>query len=416
MKDLTLEQEIIASRPDNFEINRVFVDRTMQRVSNSAGHKLNEEQVAPGFSIFKRFRLLPLPLMIAIVVLGLCMTTGAAYAAFKYVPNLLNITSKTTSQRDTKEYTIANFEQCQAEGLQKVDRFELKKSSTVQSDDEIIKILQAKCELGIIDKFVKDKWPTTQTSNKEGENISTYARADVIAQYSNESDNTLTYVFNDKTERKTPPKGVKLRAYHQGKEVAFKDIPKSSIVFVVTQVKEQSKQANGNPSTEVTGVLGIVRLSLPAAYYYEKQNILTEVIQCIGNEPELCPSTASIDVFPRESNSEGASNPYYKNQDGAYREVSGEVQEFNASSMTLQASSGAQYVVNTPSGALERYNSEFSKNYKDVDAVLKIGSNVSVRYTQPADTDPKQIAPEQIQAISLLIDMLDKKDSDVKQY
>jgi hypothetical protein len=417
MKGPTLEQEITASRPENFEVNNVFVDRTMRQVLNIASYTPIKEQNVPKISLFKRFSLLPIPLMIAIVVFGLCITSGAAYAALKYVPNLLNITSKTTSQRGTTEYAIANFEQCQADGLQKVDRFELKKSATTQTNEEIIKILQAKCELGIIDKFVKDKWPTLQVSNKSGKNFSTYARADVIAQYSSKSNNKLVYVFNGKAERKTPPRDTKLRAFDQGKEVSFKDIRKGSTVFVITEVKESRETKTGsNPSTEVIGVLGIVRLSLPAEYYYEKQNLLTEVTRCIGNETARCPSTASIDVFPREPNSEGASNPYFKNQDGVYREISGEIQKLDTSNMTLRASSGAQYVISLPNGAFKRYNTEFAKNYTDVDASLKIGSNISIRYTQPANADPKQITPEQVQAVSLLIDMLDKKDGYVKQY
>lgn len=415
MKRPTLEQEIIASRPQNFAINEIFIDQTMRQISNIAGKAPIRSNKLPSVSIFKRITLLPTPVMVAIIVLGLCVTSGAAYAAYKYAPSLLNITSKKTGQRGTNEYTIANFEQCQAHGLQKVDRFELKKSAAIQSDNEIIKILQAKCELGIIDTFVKDKWPTQQISNKSGKENTIYARADVIAQYNSESNNMLTYVFNNETKQMTTPKGMKLHAYDHGKEVAFQDIPKGSTVFVVMQVKEQTKET-GNPSSDVVGVLGIVKLGLPPEYYYEKQNLLTEVTKCIGNETELCPSTASIDVFPREPNSEGASNAYFNNQDVTYREISGTIQRLDASSMILRTSSDNQYMVTTPNKALERYNHEFAKNYTDTDASLKIGSNVSIRYAQPTNSNPKQIRPEDIQMISLLLDVLNTKDSNIKQY
>jgi hypothetical protein len=412
MKRVTLEQEITASRPHDFEVNKAFVDQTMKQVLHISSHTLNQKHDETKLSLLKRFTLLPIPLMIAIVMLGLCITSGVAYAAFKYVPSLLDITSKTTSQRGTTEYSVANFEQCQTDGLQKINRFELKKNASIQTDNEIVKILQAKCELGIIDKFVKDRWPTKHVGIGDGEKNTTYARPEYIAQYVDESNNQLTYIFDNKTIQKSAPADIQLRAYEQGREVAFKDIPKHSTVFIIMQVQEQSS----GPSGDVVGALGIVKLSLPIEYYYEKQNLLTEINQCIGNDTELCPSTASIDVFPREANSEGAGNPYFSNQDGVYREITGKIQGFNVDSMTLQTTLGSEYVVITPKGVLERYNLEFAKNYTDVDATLKVGSVVSIRYTQPANADPKLIQPEHIQAISLLLDVLDTKGNDAKQY
>lgn len=424
MNDLHLDAKLVAAanRSDNAS---AFAKQTMERirllhVSKQAKHGL-----------VYWLRHLHKPALIALAIATTLLLSGIVYAVVQFAPALLKITSKTTTDGGATEYNVAGFEECKDQnGVPPTNKYELNSELPAQDDAEIAKILQAKCELTWLDGFVKTTWPTYGANPvwKEGDQIY-YARTNILGIVLSASETGAEVDFGSDVSHDKPVGGEKIKAYTEGKEIPVSDIHVGDAVFTIQKVTETYHEPplwnkinhieyHGDPNTNPhpLGTLALFKLSLPRDYYGKKQAYLIEIPACINNPGEYCPSTPSSDIYPL-GGGESGTNKYFKPdlENSISRNITGTVTELTDSSATIKSRSGNTFVVTLEDGAFAQYNKMYAKNFSDFDAHLKVGSNISILYTQPKQADPHTITKEQVQMVSLMLKSLSPKKY-VKPY
>jgi hypothetical protein len=427
MKEIIFDTMLVAANPHSDHTN-TFVSKTMQRI------RLQDQKLpAQKTGLFTRLKRLHAPAMALLVVALLALLSGVVYAAILFAPDFIKIIGKDTTKRGTAEYSVTGFNDCAKEDMQ-VDRFEINSEAPQLSDEEVQKIIQAKCELKWLAQFPGKMWPTYGTNPewKDGDTIY-YTRTDILGKlkYVKSEGAGITHGREQIPIDYKTVGGEQLKAYHRGVEVPIGDLQPGDTVFTIVRASETywdpSKYFMNPDSTSQTppptdnnmktlGLIALFKLTLPYEYYLEKQNYLTEVPVCMGNDGEYCPSTPWIDIYPR-SGGEGAANPHLvASQDSAFREISGTVTELSDDRLTLKSRSGNIYTVTVGDAGFKEYNRVYTGAYDDVDATLRVGSTVGVRYAQPKNADPKTIAKEHVMSIGLMLESLDPKRGSIKQY
>ena len=402
MKDVTFQAKIVAATTYSDNTNSSFVKETIRKIKM---HSLADAlPVAQKRGLPFWLRHLHKPTLALLALLAITLISSAVYAAVQFAPALIQLLGKETNQRGATEYSVAGLADCAKNYGPVADRFEVKADAPKLSDDEVHKILQASCEMKWLQDFPGKKWPTygTNTTWKDGDTIY-YTRLDMIGTLVSATDTKAKINLGGNIVDHTPLPNEKIKAFAAGEEIPLRDIKPGDTVFTVSRVSEVyhdyknmvlRKDTNGintmpyqYEQPKVIGLVALFKLSLPQDYYQQKQGYLTEIPTCTGNDSELCPQTPSIDVYPRVGG-EGASNSYLKNDiNDIAREISGTVTQLSDDSLTLKSRKGNLYTVTVGDAGFSIYNRNFTAAYTDIDAHLKIGSNVSIRYRQPRDAD-----------------------------
>lgn len=426
MNDPRFDATLVAAAKRRSDDTNTFVRSTMQKI------KASTPQSSPRKAwLFQLHRpAIALAAFVALIVLG-----GAVYAAVHFAPTLVQLLGKETNPRGATEYSVSGFAECaERKDSPVAKRFEIKSDAPQLSDEEVQKILQAKCELKWLETFPEKHWPKQGPPSetwKEGDTV-TYSRLDVLGKLEKLNTNTLT-VNADFVGSKTytTASGETIKAFAGGKEVALSDLRSGDAVFAIARYSEPtnnwslSDKMKDNPNfvaqpeqPKLLGVVGAFKMTLPLEYYTQKQQYITEIPECIGNEGELCPQTPSVDVYPRNG-SEGPINPYLvEYSDPEFREISGEITELTDDTMILKSRSGTLYTVTVGDAGFKVYNRDFTAPYAQngIDAHIKVGSHAAVRYAQPKGADRTKVPKEHVQMISLQLEALNVKKGNVKQY
>lgn len=423
MKDFILDAKLVAAVPYSDQTNSSFVKKVMEQISSQS--LANKLPIAHGFSYWLKHLHGP-ALAIVILVVGV-LISGAVYAAVQFAPSLIKLLGKETNPRGATEYSVQGFADCQPANLgPAAERFEIASDAPAMDDNEVKKILQAKCELRWLEMFPGKTWPTygTNAEWKDGDTIY-YTRLDMLGKVDSVSESKAGIVLGDKIVEHKPPEGEKIKAYVAGTEIPLSELKAGDTVFTISRIsdihhdyKNIRSQDKSDPAyykpgklPVTVGLVALFKMSLPLEYYHEKQGYLTEIPQCLNNEEELCPNTPSVDVYPRIGG-EGASNPYFvNNPNGVARDISGEVTKFDANSLTLKTRKGTLYTVTIKDDGLLVYNRDFTGPYADsgMDATLKVGSQVLIMYQESNDQKQKTINPEQVRRIALLLEGVSPK-------
>ena len=418
----SIEQQLIASSPELPSTD--FVARTMQAVKTSAlpetfdaDKRIRNTNIME--QLFMKLKTLPTSALTALIITGAIALGGVVYASVQFLPGLIKIVGTSTNQRGATEYDVPSFAACVPKGVAETKRFERKKDAPKLSDEEIRKIIQARCELEWVNQFVSSTWPTYGTHKEwqDGDDIF-YARPDILGKLISVSAQEIIISSAGKYSYAAAP-NQSIAGYADGSSVALQSIKPGDTVFTVVRVAETYHQKM-TPTTSneprPLGAIGLLKLSLPLDYYQIMQSYITELPKCHGNDNEYCPNTASIDVFPREGG-EGAHNPQLAPQANAVlHEISGTITTIDASTLTLTSRSGKKYTVSAPKDAFAQYNQKYAIAYTDVDAKVRLGSTVSVTYFQTPKEDSQTITANQIMTVRLLIDALNVKKDAIRQY
>jgi len=426
MNTTSLEQELLGTFKQQHK-NEAFIAKTMQAISRQQtqkifGNTLSRANAPAGNRIFRWLRQLPVALAIAVIVASVVGLSGMVYAAVRYVPALVKVTESTETARGTKAYWAPGFKDCTSDGTQ---RFEVRKDAPALSEADVQSIIQARCETDTAGKFVQHAWPTYGANKvwKTGDLIyyAQPANEGSLQKVSSTSVTVSEYSGNTLTSKMYKVQaGKTLTVYANGVQVPLSSLHKNDTVYVINRISEkytdfkdlkpiksegsiQYMTPGGAPQPKPVGTIGLIKLSQPLRYYGTMQNYLTELPPCMGNAGEFCPSTGSIDVFPRVGG-EGASNPdLVMSSKNVYRQISGTVTSLDDTALTLKSSSGKLYSVTAPQGAFADYSTNYAPVYGAV-GVLKIGTSVSVRYSQPAGAKAQTITPNQIMSVELMLE------------
>jgi len=419
MKDLTFETQLIAATP-KYSDNQ-FVKSVMTKIKND-----NPQKNSFKFWLTHLHK----PAMALLLLAAITLISGVVYAAISFAPGLIEILGKKTSDRGTAEYSVSGFNDCASNGSLNAEMFEVNSYAPKISDDDFKKIIQAKCELHWLEDFVNQTWKTygTHLEWQDGDKIF-YTRLDTLGTVKqvNATNLTLEYLYGDpRTYNSFGNEPVK--AYFKSTEIPIDQIKPGDTTFSIVRVSEtyhdMHKQMSQSDKTvylpnndpQMLGLVAVFKMSLPLQYYQEMQGYINEIPKCMGNEHEYCPSTGSIDIYPREGG-EGATNPYLKrNDEDVMKQISGTVTELNASDITIKSRAGENYKFSVGDNGFEVYNHDYANNYTNIDSKLKIGSNVQVTYYQKPQDTSKIISKEQTFRVTLMIESLNFKTAPTKQY
>ncbi len=430
----TIEQQLLESRHQDSKGNAPFVARAMAAIKAQGGYSAAtnslgaDKRASTARHLLGVFKSLPVAVAVAIIIAAIAITGGCVYAAAHFVPGLITIVSKHASQRGTTEYVIPDFAACTHSTTQK---FELNKDAPPLTDDDVKKIVQARCELDWANRFVAQTWPTYGSHRhwKDGDDIF-YARLDVLGSLQSASTSKFTLTVNGNAKTYTRADKEAIVAYANGEKIALNILKSNDTIFAVVRVAEtyhdhesalysdHSIQYYGNNEPRTLGAIAALKLSLPIQYYGSMQQFITEIPPCDNNPGEYCPRTAFIDVFPRAGGEAATNSAYVTHPGNVLRTISGKVTELGAGTLSLKSSSGAVYTVAATADAFQDYNQHYSPDYKDFNAALQIGSTVFVTYSQAANANPRAISLKQIFSVGLQIDATSPKAKlgDIKQY
>lgn len=410
MKDVSFEAKLIAANPRSQKTDS-FVKNVM--------NQLSPQSEAP--SRLSWLHHLPRPAIAVAGFVGVVLVGSAAYAAVHFAPALVQLLDKQTNSRGATEYSIANFKDCQSQAGGALQRVEVKKGVSL-SDEEVKKIVQAKCELQWLQTFTGHAWPATDTAHlKDGDTFS-YPRTDRLGIFVSATESMAKISTGDIVDDYQAASGEKIRAFAAGEEIALSDLKPGDTVFTISRISEAYQRVTGPRGTvrpvadspKIVGTVGLFKMSLPQEYYQQKQQLVTEIPACIGNEHELCAATPSVEVYPRSG--EGGKNPLAQiKADVTYRQISGTVTELRSDGLTLKSRLGTVYHVTVGSNGFAAYNRDYAQLYGE-ETKVKVGSSVMVYYAQPQHADPKEITPEHIQMVNLQLETLNPKTQPLKQY
>lgn len=413
MKDTTFETKIVAANP--FNRRSAFVKATMKQIRRA--------QPAKKRSWFATYVHKPSFALIAVIAAVVC--SGAVYATVTFTPRLIELLDKKVNDRGATEYTVSGFAACADQYRPIPKHFEIKKNVAL-SDDEVHKIIQAKCELNWTRDFAAKKWPQDRITHDQRETI-TFTQVDLPGTIEEASTDNIRVTFSTGTVDIRPMPGASVAVFADGEEVPASQLKPGDIVLRAQRIRHsypdfsalpsqgESRSLKGEQPADL-GTVALFKLSLPPDYYVEKQWYLTEIPACQGNPEELCPNTPAIDIYPRVEGGPGANPDVVYNPDNTFRDISGTVTELHADRLTLKSRAGNIYTVAIGSPGFAIYNRDFADNYLPDDTTLKVGSIVAVYYTQPANANPKTITKDQVVMVTLQLEAINPKSDPLKGY
>lgn len=407
MKDVILERILISAAPESKDINQAFIDEVMEKIRLETAAKERKAKKSGG--LIWRIKHLHGVALAAFIIVAVLAFGAVAYAAIRFLPELLRIDRTQTNSRGETEYVVDDFTNCQNiddAQIQEMTRFVQVPDAPPLSEEEATKILQARCEMTMIDSVVRSQWPARGPDKKENLHAVYYVPYEIgeLVSLTDEKVDFSSDPASGQTRSLRAIPGQKIEAFSKTRKIPLSDLRKSDTVMLVVEMIESSADKVAPPRQ--TGVKGLVKMSLPIEYYRDKQLAINDSPSCIGNPSESCPSTPSIDIYPRKGG-EGASNPYLSPQSGSWqtRYISGEVTALSANSLTLRSFSDKTYKVTLGENGIQEYNEIYSKPYTDngTDAKVRVGSKVTVGYMQPEGASPLSIEPDQLMFIKLML-------------
>src|SRR6266511_1699721 len=155
----------------------------MERIKSGATFQdqLRRTSKQPKRSLLMKLRALHgFGLAVAILVVA-SLLTGVVYAGVRFAPDLIRLLDKHVNEQGRTEYSVPDFANCHdTANPAKTNTFAVKPTIHI-NDDEVKKIIQAKCELQGIDAFASKMWPT-YGQHKQWQSGDTiyYTRPDIL--------------------------------------------------------------------------------------------------------------------------------------------------------------------------------------------------------------------------------------------
>lgn len=378
MAKITIDQALLASYEAT--ANTAFITRVMDNLEQP---KMN--------TIFASLRRAPKFALALAAVVGVLAISGTAYAAYQLWLKPNASVQQFGQNQEGRDEALVAFKNCQDNAQA---RYEVKSSASL-NPQEIEQLLRARCEMDAITRWADASLP--QTSR---ENSMVYPGAFTIAKIDGTTvslrgkDSNPTVAITDQTTVVVDGAAVAATALHVGDTVAT--------------VERLTYGPEGGSPTSRT-LLGLVALQMRAEFYEPSmQNRVAERKTCYGNPAETCVQSGSIDVYPR--NGENNSAPVTP---GDMFEIQGRIVEHNGNTVRIKASSGAIYTIAAPLDMLAKFNTQNSGDYQGTKIV--VGDMLAVRYSQKASDDHKNVQPQQLQSVNLLIEVINKQDP-IKKY
>jgi hypothetical protein len=376
---LNIEQKIINSRPEKQPNKTVFVDKTMQAIKSASvnetfGNVLRTTNVTKK-ETFKmkyerlqwKFKHLSTASLVALLLFGAVFISGTAYAAYRILGPVINITERNISNDDQKRQYTVDISNCGeviggtpiGDGLR---YFEVARDSNL-SEEQIKKVLHDTCEYQAMFEFANSHWTQEQDLNREykkGETIKTYGflnnnqlaigkiksidkesisietttyeSYENIIEYGDNFEKVPTpdYFPDGKTVTETYALNSALEVWHDEEKTSLEKLSPGDTVYLYTvnevklSVDSDLSQVGEHPEFDInkgeTSVIGILRANLDTSYVqsYSIGNpaIVGSIVQLVGcqgleSKDFLCTSTNSTHLNSEAVYAVEATNEIY---------------------------------------------------------------------------------------------------------
>lgn len=347
MERVTLEQSLIAARPDESGNSR-FVDRVMQKVQgdsviiSSVGRTKNEQQNYKGGLFMNTLRTLPIGVLVVLIIVTLAVTGGVAYAVYKTVIEPLSVDYTQSVSEDGKRKTTFALQGCPSyDGVSQEEITAVTNVNSDISDIEARNYVVARCEQNAITKYAHDMVAAKDVEWYDSSILSTWRPVAMPAGQASTIDLDVgPRKFTDATEY-----------YKDGRLVERGVIPEGSLVHV----------AYGGVESKAEPVVHAVMLATMEAKYYDSYGSgAYQRVPCHNNPSESCFSgipgyvfykAVSVDtgpVPPKEQRyAEAAMNK-------SYVEFGGVITYIDGNAFTFRTTMGRTVTFYLPGGELER--------------------------------------------------------------
>lgn len=410
MSNNSLEARIIAAKPENDLNQSPFTQKVMREVSKQSAETFTQIIRRTGVAhkqrrIIVKLRTANKSALIALALLGALVISGSAYAAYKLwlSPDVRLQNSSTDSYK--RRQLLFSTKNCETNpnSNEKKFQYELKSGSTL-SETDATKVMQAKCEMGQINKWAYSKWKMND--------LSTMLSTDLVYEVTNISDKiAMVSTYSGITSNtESAPISDKTLWIEDGMEISKSSVAPKDTVYPIQKYTYKDERG-GSPIRQE--LLAVIKLSLPEKYYSpDLQNQLTERSTCVGNTAESClAGGASLDVFPLGN--EGTTNTGLRTDTPLeYYTIEGMLSSHHPTSFTIVSRSGKTYTIHSSGDILEKFNSTKKSVYGKG---VAIGDTLSVSYYQKHDQDHAAIMQNDITRIILLLE-LDQKNSPLQKY
>lgn len=381
MAAITIDQALSAAHEPLDGANRQFIARVMDNI----------DSITPPSGSFARLRHLPRAALVAMLLAALVVVSGTAYAAYQlWLKPHATIQQFGTNQYG-REQALVGFQNCKDTASA---TYEVKSSANLTAE-QVRQLLQARCEMDAITSWANSNQPPTPSTM-----TTLYPGAFTVSSIHGDTYN-LHGTNEDITVNATKDTSFIVHGMQEGKDA----IHTGDTVGYVEQ--DTYPTGGGWPTTRKP--IAIVRLEMPANMYEPSlQNQVAKRQDCAGNPGESCVNNASIDVYPRNGESNAAPTVA-----GTHRQIQGRIVNHKDATVTIKASSGALYIITAPLDFIAKFNTQYSQNYQNT--TIQNGDMLTVDYVQPDNANPKTILPDQLQSVSLMIEMVNKTDA-IKKY
>jgi hypothetical protein len=380
MAEITPDQALLATYKVSDGVNTAFVNRVMESIeSTQQSH------------FFATLRHMPKFALIIAAIVGVLVISGTAYAAYQlWLKPHVSVQQFEPNQQGRQEALVA-FQNCKDT---KNARYEVKNGAGLNAE-KVEQLLQARCEMDAINEWAYNTHPT-----KVDVPPIAYPGAFTVIKIDG---NDIT--LDGTTEDITVTTNDKTMTIIDGIPAGMSSLKVGDTVTFVQ--KYTYNRENGQPTSRE--LLGVITLQLPGEFYETTmQNMVAKRAECHGNTTESCVQGSSIDVYPRNGESNAA--PV---EPGERFELQGRIVEHDGKTVRLKASSGAIYTINAPTDIIENFNTQHGPNYGGLR--IEVGDMLSVLYTKKWGEDPKNVNANQLRTATLLVEMLNKQDG-YKKY
>lgn len=380
MAEVTIDQALVASYEGSYA-NTAFIEKVMSTITPEPKNN----------TFFAKLRHTPKYALVIAAITGMLVISGTAYAAYQlwFKPGV------TVNQFEQNQYgrneALVTFQNCQKDANV---RYEVKSAANLNAE-QVGQLLRARCEMDAINKWGASVSPTTT-----GVPPVAYPGAFTVTKIDGS-----TVSLHSPTYNTTVNVTDKTVAIVDGVPVTPSNL---KVGDTVTYVEYNTYGPEGGHPTSRT-LYAIVVLQLPAEFYDNNlQNMVAVRKACLGNTTETCVESGSIDVYPRNGESNIA-----KVEPGDGYELQGRIVALDSASVSLKASSGTIYTFTAPYDVIARFNTQHSADYGGM--AIGVGDMLSILYTKKQGEDPKTVRPNQLRSVSLMIEVVAQQDG-YKKY
>jgi hypothetical protein len=460
-KQPTIEQILLASRPEDSGGNAAFIGRTMEAIERTSGRQTfaqalnNEVRKRP--SLLTRLRHLPTFAVVVLAFVGMALLSGTAYAAYKWIEGRVTVTNITPNNDDNRrEYTLD--ESCgDSDFVHRPPKYEVARGATL-TDEEAYKVFKNSCDYVAMSDFIADNWVSDNTAEdakrkQTGDTMTLYESSNMFA--GNEKSNfglsfgkvtaisptsvtiaqplyvidrmeTREYIAGGRVVSRTMPVLPGAQAWYNGALLPLDGLAVGDTVRLVRKTVHPLDDNKNLKAPTADGAIAIIKTDIDGAYLWNEPTgnpaivkVLAGLYDCHNNKPYVCVGMADqmmANIYTFDGDDAARPGPYKRTDmkpgSGIFRTIQGRITAIDGKHVTLTARGKADTIkVELPYDAITEFNKDRSgtkqsQRYAIKDATsgprAAVGDMAYIQYEQKDGEDRLDIKPGDLVHFSLL--------------